>query len=224
MSEPTESGFQTKVIEVLLIEDDDAFVSLLSRMLSRHGGGLFQLKRMDSLRSGLEWLSKHNTDVVLLDLHLPDSSGLDTLNSLHKQNPEIPTLVLTNLDDEMIGIKALSLGAQDYLIKGGINGDLLVRSIRYAIGRQAMLIKLKRNAEALESSEKRFRHITEQNIYPIIVVDQKGIIKFMNKAGEELFGCDPGEYIGQKFDYDMNVKNEQKFKLLRKMVSLSSHQ
>ena len=216
MSESIESGAQTNIIQAFLIEDDDDFVSLLSKMLSRHSGGLFQLKRADNLRSGLEWLSRHNADVIILDLHLPDSSGLDTLNSLYRQNPEIPILVLTNLDDEIIGIKALNLGAQDYLVKGNINADLLVRSTRYAIERHTMLIKLKRNAQALELSEKRFRHITEQNIYPIIVVDRERVIRFMNKAGEELFGCDSGEYIGQKFDYDIDVVNETEVQVVKK--------
>ncbi len=216
MKKQTEVELHSKAIEVLLIEDDSAFVSLLSRMLSRHSNGLFQLNRVDNLRSGIEWLSKYKADVVLLDLHLPDSSGLDTLNSLYKHNPEIPILVLTSLDDEMIGIKALNLGAQDYLVKGNTNGDLLVRSIRYAIERQAMLTKLKKNAESLELSEKRFRILTEQNIYPIIVVDQKRTIRFINRAGEMLFGCEPGEYIGKTFDYDMNIVNETEIQILKK--------
>ncbi|MGQ9610021.1 MAG: ATP-binding protein [bacterium] len=215
MNEHTSAELQPKVINVLLIEDDDAFVSLLSRMLTRHTNGLFQLNRVDTLQSGLEWLSKHNTDVVLLDLHLPDSSGLDTLKSLYERNPEMPILVLTNLDDEMMGIKALNLGAQDYLVKGNTNGDLLVRSIRYAIERQAMLIKLKRNASALEASERRFRHIVEQNIYPIIIVDQKKVIRFINKAGEMLFGCEAVECIGKTFNYDMNVVNETEIQIVK---------
>lgn len=221
MNENIETELQPKVINVLLIEDDDVFVFFLKKMLSRHGGGLFQLERVDNLQAGIEWLSKYNADVILLDLHLPDSSGLDTLNSLYKQNSEIPILVLTSLDDEIMGIKALNLGAQDYLVKGNTTGDLLVRSIRYAIERQAMLIKLKRNAEALESSEKRFRRITEQNIYPIIVVDQKKVIRFINKAGEALFGCNPGEYIGQIFDYDMNVEAETEIQIVRKNGQLA---
>lgn len=215
MNERTSAELQPKVINVLLIEDDDAFVSLLSRMLTRHTNGLFQLNRVDTLQSGLEWLSKHNTDVVLLDLHLPDSSGLDTLKSLYEQNPEMPILVLTNLDDEMMGIRALNLGAQDYLVKGNTNGDLLVRSIRYAIERQAMLIKLKRNASALEASERRFRHIAEQNIYPIIIADQKKVIRFINKAGETLFGCEAVGCIGKTFNYDMNVVNETEIQIVK---------
>lgn len=215
MNEHTSAELQPKVINVLLIEDDDAFVSLLSRMLTRHNNGLFQLNRVDTLQSGLEWLSKYNTDVVLLDLHLPDSSGLDTLKSLYERNPEMPILVLTNLDDEMMGIKALNLGAQDYLVKGNTNGDLLVRSIRYAIERQAMLIKLKRNASALEASERRFRHIAEQNIYPIIIVDQKKVIRFINKAGEMLFGCEAVGCIGKTFNYDMNVVNETEIQIVK---------
>src|SRR5204862_4453944 len=86
--------------------------------------------------AGVAHLRQQPTDVVLLDLGLPESSGLDTLQRLQSQGVQVPTLVvLSGLTDEEVAVQALQSGAQDYLVKGQVDSALLVRAIRYAIGR-----------------------------------------------------------------------------------------
>ncbi len=124
-----------KPIKVLLIEDNPADTDFIREMLSEIKRHPFNLEHAERLSSGLEHLAKGDTEVVLLDLTLPDSQGLGTLARVHAQAPEVPVVVLTGLDDEMPAIKAMLAGAQDYLIKGQVDSGLLLRSLRYAIKR-----------------------------------------------------------------------------------------
>lgn len=102
---------------------------------------LFELKIVDSLKDSLNTLNKSDFDVIVLDLGLPDSNGFETFIQVHDHSPQIPIIILTGLEDEEIGVRAVKKGAQDYLIKGQINTKLLHRSIKYAIQRQASLKK-----------------------------------------------------------------------------------
>jgi signal transduction histidine kinase len=105
-------------------------------MLSSGRTGSFTLLWANRLSKGLEQLETEAIDVVLLDLSLPDSQGLDTFTRIHTQNPQMPIIVLSGLSDEKVSIKAVREGAQDYLIKGQVDGNLLTRAIRYAIERK----------------------------------------------------------------------------------------
>lgn len=102
---------------------------------------LFELKIVESLKDSLNILNKSDFDVIVLDLGLPDSNGFETFIQVHDHSPQIPIIILTGLEDEEIGVRAVKKGAQDYLIKGQINTKLLHRSIKYAIQRQASLKK-----------------------------------------------------------------------------------
>jgi diguanylate cyclase (GGDEF)-like protein len=123
-------------INVLLIEDNPGDARLIELMLNRARGMAFQLTWLDTLTAGLQYLDTHEPDIVLLDLGLPESRGLETLHRLLAHAPKAPTLVvLSGLDDEDIAFQAVQSGAQDYLIKGRVDSALLVRSIRYAMER-----------------------------------------------------------------------------------------
>src|SRR2546427_3129986 len=122
--------------KVLLIEDNPADARLIEFMLAEATGLKFEFTWVDNLTAGVERLRARDTDVVLLDLGLPESTGLETLERLFAQNARVPTLVvLSGLTDEGIAVRALQSGAQDYLVKGQVDSPLLVRAIRYAIGR-----------------------------------------------------------------------------------------
>ncbi len=137
-------------IDVLLVEDDPDDVLLIQDMLDEAGGGLFKVVYSDRLSAGLERLAGGGIDVVLLDLSLPDSQGFDTFMRAHSQAPGVPIVVLTGLDDEELAMQAVQEGAQDYLVKGRVNDDLLVRAIRYAIERHRLLAeKMQRVEEEL---------------------------------------------------------------------------
>ena len=122
--------------KVLLIEDDPEYAYLMREMLANVRGALFDLEVVDLLSSGLERLSTGRIDVVLLDLMLPDSQGFDTFARAHAQAPQMPIVVLTSLNDEAVAVRAVREGAQDYLLKGQVDGNLLVRAMRYAIERK----------------------------------------------------------------------------------------
>ena len=123
-------------IDILLVEDNIGDRRLICELLSEAKGVTFNLKCADRLQAGLEQLNKGGVDAVLLDLGLPDSQGLETLSKTYAQAPKIPIVVLTGIDDELLGTQAVNRGAQDYLMKGQVDGNLLVRALRYAIERK----------------------------------------------------------------------------------------
>ncbi len=123
-------------IKILLIEDNPGDARLIKEMLIEAKSAPFILEWRDRLHAGLQWLTEYCADVVLLDLGLPDSQGLDTYAKVHDQFPRLPIVVLSGLHDESVAVKAVRDGAQDYLVKGQIDGRLMARSMRYAIERK----------------------------------------------------------------------------------------
>jgi PAS domain S-box-containing protein len=132
-----ETEMDTDVIKILLIEDNPGDTRLIKEMLSN--AELFNcvLECTARLSTGLEYLAGQPADIVLLDLGLPDSQGIDTLAQVCARVPGIPVVVLTGMDDEGLALEAVRQGAQDYLLKGAINGRALWRVITYAIERKA---------------------------------------------------------------------------------------
>ncbi|MDN3515481.1 MAG: ATP-binding protein [Candidatus Brocadia sp.] len=145
-----------KIIKILIIEDNPGDARLILEMLKESGAKQFVLEHAVCLSSGLERLARVNYDVVLLDLGLPESQGLPTLEKTLALSLKAPIVVLTgSIADENVGIKAVQRGAQDYLIKGIIDGKMLARSIRYAIERKQIGEELKKQRDHLE-------HLTHQ--------------------------------------------------------------
>src|SRR5437016_653216 len=132
-------------ISILLVEDNPGDVDLLQEFLTETKTVNFDLTAVEELCQALAYLAVAQWDVILLDLSLPDSQGLETLIKLHSQVPDVPIVVLTDLNDEALGFQAMQSGAQDYLVKNQVDQRLLVRAIRYAIERKRADEKL-RNA------------------------------------------------------------------------------
>ena len=129
-------------LDVLLVEDNPGDRDLILEYLEQSGRA-FQTETAGSLASAFKILSEKRFNAVLLDLGLPDSIGLDTLQRFISDSPGVPVIVLTGLDDEQLGIDAIRIGAQDYLVKGKVNTNLLLRSLRHAIEREGLNVKLK---------------------------------------------------------------------------------
>ena len=125
-------------IKVLLIEDNKGDSAIILEMLKESDNAHFEPIHTPRLKAGLLLLENEKFDVILLDLGLPDSEGLKSFKVIIKKNPTIPTIILTGLANEEIGIKAIKYGAQDYLVKAEFNGTLLVRAIQYAIERKKL--------------------------------------------------------------------------------------
>ncbi len=133
-------------IKILLIEDNPGDARLLQETLLEVGSTQFELVHVEQLKQGQTYLDTNPVDVILLDLSLPDSQGIETLIQTQRQASGTPIVVMTGLNDETLAMKALQRGAQDYLVKGQVNGDLLARSIRYAIERKRIEEELRRAA------------------------------------------------------------------------------
>src|SRR5438552_3008701 len=123
---------------VLLIEDNPGDAALICEYLSEVEGSPFSLEHVDRLSLGLNRLKKGGIAIVLLDLSLPDSDGLDTVDRIVAASETIPVLVLTGLDDKEMGLAAVRKGAQDFLVKGKLTATGIVRAIRYTIERRLL--------------------------------------------------------------------------------------
>jgi signal transduction histidine kinase/HPt (histidine-containing phosphotransfer) domain-containing protein len=131
-------------VDVLLVEDSEADARLLLEAL-REANGRFRVRHVETLEDALGCIrSDPLPDTILLDLSLPDSRGIETLDRVIAAAPHLPILVLTGLDDEAIATEAIRKGAQDYLVKGEVNGLLVRRAIRYARQRKQMEEELKK--------------------------------------------------------------------------------
>jgi signal transduction histidine kinase len=144
------SSYHQEVIEVLLIEDSFPEAKLLAQIFKGSAIGNFQLTHVQRLSGAIEILQTRRFDVALLDLTLPDSVGLESLDTLISCAPELPVVVLTNTSDDQLSVEAVRRGAQDYLVKRQVNLDLLVRAVRYAIERKQNDTALQAINESLE--------------------------------------------------------------------------
>lgn len=131
------------MLRLLLIDDDPGDIRMLTRQLSRDPGRVdLSVETAGSLADAVDILSRYPADVILLDLGLPESRGLETVDRACELFGHLPIVVLTGLDSEETGLESLRRGAGDYLIKGKFTVDLLVRAIRYAIERKQLELQL----------------------------------------------------------------------------------
>ena len=185
---------QRSTVRVLLVEDNPADARLVEILLSEAGSSAdFEVAHSERFAEALQRLEEATFEVILLDLSLPDSSGLETVSRMRAAAPRTPMVVLSGQDDEEVAFRAVQQGAQDYLIKGQGDGNLLARTIRYAIERQ-------RAEEALRESEERFRLLVEGvSDYAIFMLDPAGRIVSWNEGAERIQGYEASEAIGEHF-------------------------
>jgi diguanylate cyclase (GGDEF)-like protein/PAS domain S-box-containing protein len=180
-------------LKVLLVEDNAGDTRLIREMLGHVRGTPLALVCADGLSAGLERLATGGHDVVLLDLFRPDSHGRDALAQLRVQAPHVPIIVLTDREDEAVAVKAVREGAEDCLVKGQMNSNLLVRAIRYAIER-------KRAEEAIQAAKEYAENLINSSLDMIISVDTNRRIVEFNQAAEQVFGYTKAEVLGQSID------------------------
>ncbi|RLC96261.1 MAG: hypothetical protein DRI40_03645 [Chloroflexi bacterium] len=181
---------ENKPINVLLIEDSPGDARLIQEILAEVQEARFNVQRADRLSEGLVRLGEGGIDVVLLDLSLPDCHGLDTFVKVHANAPMVPVVVLSGLDDEVLAFTAVREGAQDYLVKGQVEGNILHRAIRYAIERKA-------TEEELRRSEERYRSLIESAVDAIFTMKLDGTITSLNPAFEAITGWSCSEWLGR---------------------------
>jgi signal transduction histidine kinase len=137
-------------IKILLVEDNLADADLLGEILEEADETEWSLVHVEKLKEAFHTLSENDFDVILLDLSLPDKQGLATVTQTHEVAPDLPIVVLTGLNDKVTSLEALREGAQDYLVKGKIDSNLLIRAIRYAIERAQTFKRLRQSEEQLQ--------------------------------------------------------------------------
>ena len=136
----------SEMYNVLLIEDNPGDARLLKEMLAEQPAAPFTLNWADRLSRGMEIMSSEKIDLLLLDLSLPDSHGLETFSKICAHAPKVPIIVLTGNDDRALALLAVKAGAQDYLFKGNLERELLVRSMQYSIERKRYQEELEHHA------------------------------------------------------------------------------
>jgi diguanylate cyclase (GGDEF)-like protein len=129
-------------MKLLLVEDNQADVEFLAASLRRQRGSDVEMVNVQSMAGATERLASEKFDIVLLDLHLPDASGLEGIDAIQAIDKEIPIVVLSGQDDEEFAVNILNKGAQDYLVKWEGQGRTILRSIRYAIERKRSELRL----------------------------------------------------------------------------------
>ncbi len=155
-------GAETEIEGILLVEDNPGDAKLFEHHLDSESftgvASGSDLTHVETLADGIEELATGQYDVVFLDLGLSASSGIETLDLLMDEEPDVPVIVLTGLDDRERAVRAIQRGAQDYLVKGEISGDTLARSLRYAVERRVHTKELRRQKEQMEFFNSILRH------------------------------------------------------------------
>lgn len=180
-----------KIIRVLLVEDNPVDAVLVEEYLAGTRDPRFELQQTDRLSTAVERLGKGGVDVLLLDLCLPDSEGLATFHIAQAALPALPIIVLSANSDEETAVEAVHAGAQDYLVKGRYDRELLTRSLRYGLER-------KRTQQALSTLAQRLSdHVSNSPLGVIEWGQELDIIRWSGEA-ERIFGWKPDEVIGKR--------------------------
>ena len=171
-------------MRVLLVEDNPGDADLVRELLR---GTPTEIDHVTELADACHFLVDKSFDVALLDLSVSDGDGLRVLRKIQETDPEIAIIVITGLDDEEIGLRAVRSGAQDYLIKGKFDSQLLLRAMRHALERH--------------QAHKQLRQLLTLNPDGVVVVDGEGVIVFLNTAAASLFGYKPDDLLGELFGF-----------------------
>ncbi len=194
---------------ILLLEDNLADADFLQELLAETSDYQWQVFHYQRLAEALDHLNDRPFDLALLDLSLPDSQGLETVVRFCQQSRQLPVVVLTGVDDQDIALQVVAAGAQDYLVKGNITTDLLVRSIRYAIERGQILNRL-------QDSERRFRGVFEQTFQAMSLLTSAGIILETNQTVIHLSGFEAqtvkGQPIWQTRQWGYSPENQERLR------------
>ena len=177
-------------MRIALIEDNLGDARLLKELLLEVlKPDQFELDHSTTLHHGLQQIKINSPDVVLLDLSLPDSNGLDSVRQTIDSLPNIPVIVLTGQSNHEIATQTLRLGVQDYLNKGQFNGEELLRAIRHSCERKQLLCRLTEHEHQIEKNHHLLETVVNNNVDGIIVLDMSDTVVFFNPAAQQIIGA-----------------------------------
>lgn len=180
---------KTELLSILIVEDNPSDSFLIEQMLSSSELPIHKIYTAERLDEGIDLIEKHGVNLVLSDLSLPDSFGLDTFLKIRRNFSNIPIVILTGLSDSEVALDALKKGAQDYLVKGEFNTHFLVKSIRYSIER-------KKAEEQVLASEEKYRQIFYKNPFPMWITDKETLqILEVNESATKKYGYSRDEFL-----------------------------
>jgi PAS domain S-box-containing protein len=184
-------------MRILLVEDNPADARLLQVLLAEKSSFPSRWTHVQRLSQAIEHLAQDQAEIVLLDLSLPDAQGLDTLTALQPHASHLPIIVITGMNDEEMALNAMHAGAQDYLVKGQIDGELLARTLRYSIERRQADEYIRYQSNLL------------QNVSDAIIgADRDFQITSWNPAAEQIYGWQAEEVLGKLVDAFLQTKYE----------------
>ncbi len=178
----------SRAIALLVVEDNPGDALLVRETLAAATGGRFKVATVERVIDAVAYLQQSQFDAILLDLSLPDSSGIDTLLGITSAAGDTPVVVLTGHDDPELETELVRRGVQEYLVKDEINRLALARSIRHAVERSRALLARRQVEEALRRSEANFRTLIE-SIPDAILVYRHGLLVYVNPAAVQLLAA-----------------------------------
>ena len=184
---------------VLLVEDNEGDARLTQELIREVSPISFPVVHVSRLCDALSLLSEKTFDIVLLDLSLVDSCGLDTVKQVSSAFPTVPIVILSGLMDEILAIETVRHGAQDYMIKGQVSGHLLTRSIRYAIERKHMGQEIQEARDQAEQVARERAGILESVEAFFISINGLGAVREWTAQAERLFGIPLDDAVAQPF-------------------------
>lgn len=190
---------------VLIIEDNPADQVLLEENLKSTNLSIDHITTADTIAEAMEILNEHSFSIIFLDLFLPDSSGLETVTQLVELYYKTPVIISSGLSDTEIAVKAISMGAQDFLIKGEYSPELLEKAIRYSIQRK--------DAEQLiKASEESYRYLFDNNPAGIFIWNSGDFrILEVNQAAVDLYGYEKEEFLQKSLLDITSGEDREKF-------------
>ena len=182
-------------LNILIIEDNPTDLYLIEEMLRSSRVKIKNIFTADRTSAGCDLLRKHDINLVLLDLSLPDTFGIDSFLKIKDVIQKIPVIILTGLSDSEVALEALKEGAQDFLVKGEFKTDILVKSIQYSIER-------KNAEEKMLASEEKYRQMFYKNPFPAWIYDLKSLqILEVNDAAIQKYGYERNVFLS------LNIKD-----------------
>jgi signal transduction histidine kinase len=191
-------------LQLLLVEDNPGDAELVRAFLEDQLD--HELLHAPSLQEATDLLSTRQPDLILLDMGLPDSRGIDTLHAVQRYAPEVPSIILTGREDDELAMHAMRSGAQEYLPKQSMSEELLVRTVRHSVERHELLRETQRQAALTSAAERELRTVLMRNVDGMLVVDTHHRVLFSNPAAQQLLGTAEEHLAGQKLPFP--VENE----------------